>query len=236
MSFYRDFAEVYERVFPVREAVVAAVVARLGTGASLVLDVGCGPGHLCARLEQAGHSCTGIDLDGAMIERAKGLYPDLDVRELDMRRVGDVGGVYDAGLCLGNVLPHLDRVDAKGFLGSLHHELSQSAPWIVQTVNFDRLSGEDRWTFPPLEVGDGLIFERRYEGLGNERCRFMTRLHRHGEELFAGDVPMTPWTIAELHDLHRDAGFEPETAAADAAGSPYDPATSMGRWLVYCRD
>ena len=88
-------------------------------------------------------------------------------------------------------------VTAMGFLGSLHHQLASKAPWIVQTVNFDRLAGETSWSFPLLEVGDGLVFERRYEGLDGENCRFVTRLLRDGEELFAGDVSMKPWTVDE---------------------------------------
>ena len=49
-------------------------------------------------------------------------------------------------------------------LADLARVLEADAPWIVQTVNFDRLlplaAPHD---FPPLAVEDGLVFRRRYE-------------------------------------------------------------------------
>ncbi|HEY4751654.1 MAG TPA: class I SAM-dependent methyltransferase, partial [Candidatus Limnocylindrales bacterium] len=46
------------------------VAAAVPVGAR-VLDVGCGPGHLVRRLADRGLDVTGIDLDLAMIERAR---------------------------------------------------------------------------------------------------------------------------------------------------------------------
>ena len=235
MSFYRDFADVYERIFPVRDAVVSSVAARLREPAR-VLDVGCGTGGLCARLEDLGHACTGIDLDAAMIDAAEARHPGLDVRVLDMRRIGELDGPYGLAACLGNVLPHLDRVDTAGFLGSLHHVLKPGAWWIVQSVNWDRLADRDRFGFPPLDAGDGYVFERRYEGLDGPRCRFVTRLVRDGVELFAGGVSMHPLLRDASDAAHRAAGFSLVDLAADAAGTPFDPAASPGWMAAYRRD
>jgi len=46
------------------------VASRVPVGAS-VLEVGCGPGHLAARMADAGLRVTGLDLDEAMIGRAR---------------------------------------------------------------------------------------------------------------------------------------------------------------------
>ncbi len=53
-------------------ASVAADVARVAPAGGKVLDVGCGPGHLANRLARDhGLEVTGLDLDAAMIERAR---------------------------------------------------------------------------------------------------------------------------------------------------------------------
>ena len=51
---------------------IAADIAASATPGARVLDVGCGPGHLAARLaHDHGLDVTGLDLDPAMIERAR---------------------------------------------------------------------------------------------------------------------------------------------------------------------
>ena len=51
---------------------IAADIAASAAPGARVLDVGCGPGHLSARLAQYhGLEVTGLDLDPAMIERAR---------------------------------------------------------------------------------------------------------------------------------------------------------------------
>ncbi|HYL39916.1 MAG TPA: class I SAM-dependent methyltransferase [Candidatus Binatus sp.] len=52
------------------DGVAADVAASLSPGAS-VLEVGCGPGHLAQRLAERGFEVTGLDLDPAMVERAR---------------------------------------------------------------------------------------------------------------------------------------------------------------------
>jgi SAM-dependent methyltransferase len=234
MSFYRDFAEVYERIFPVRDVTLRFVTDLIDGLSGRVLDTGCGPGHLLARLSEAGHEGTGIDLDDVMIARGRSLYPELDLQKLNMCRVGDLDHVFGAALCLGNVLPHLDRIDVSGFLGTLHHQLAPGAPWVVQSVNFDRLTGLSEWDFPPLEIDD-YVFERRYIELDKPVCRFHTRLLRDGDVKFQGDVAMTPLTTAELLERHQTAGFECDSISADFAGSPFEAEKSGGKVIVFRR-
>lgn len=236
MSFYSDFADVYERVFPVREDAVEFVTDVIGPPPLRVLDLGCGPGRLGARLTDLGYEWTGLDVDEAMIARCKAERPDLDARVLDMRRVGDLEDTFDAAVCLGNSLPHLDRVDMTGFLGALHHRLKPDAPWIVQTVNFDKLRGQGNYAFPPLELDEGLTFHRRYTGLDGPNCRFQTRLTQDGDELFQGEVRMTPLTLADLEARHSAAGFELDVLTADFQDTTYQPGTSLGRVVVFRRE
>ena len=50
---------------------IAADVAAVTSDGARVLEVGCGPGHLSARLAHHGFDVTGLDLDPAMIARAQ---------------------------------------------------------------------------------------------------------------------------------------------------------------------
>jgi SAM-dependent methyltransferase len=54
------------------EAIAADVATAAPDGGARILEVGCGPGHLSIRLaRQHGLDATGVDLDPAMIERAR---------------------------------------------------------------------------------------------------------------------------------------------------------------------
>jgi SAM-dependent methyltransferase len=50
---------------------IAADVAAVAPDGARVLEVGCGPGHLATRLAHHGFDVTGLDLDPAMIARAR---------------------------------------------------------------------------------------------------------------------------------------------------------------------
>ena len=61
MSFYSQFAEYYEQVFPFRDEVYLFLKSRLGQNSGKILDVGCGSGHYCGRFSSEGFSAVGID-------------------------------------------------------------------------------------------------------------------------------------------------------------------------------
>ncbi len=69
-------------------------VARLGAGVvellapqsdELVLDLGCGTGHLSALIAQAGARVIGLDPSGDMLQAARENYPDMEFRLADAR-------------------------------------------------------------------------------------------------------------------------------------------------------
>ena len=53
----------------------------------LILDLGCGTGHLTHQIAQSGARVTGIDKSAAMIERARAAYPDLEFVEADAAEI-----------------------------------------------------------------------------------------------------------------------------------------------------
>lgn len=66
--FDRDFLTQFER----------------GTGQGLILDLGCGPGHVAKFIAGLGRSVMGIDLSVAMVTVAQALNPELQVQQGDM--------------------------------------------------------------------------------------------------------------------------------------------------------
>ena len=85
---WRQSAEKAEQV----DALLSAVVARLGHDAGhirRVVDVGCGKGHLTAKLQRAlGVPALGLDFDATLIETAKQLYPAVTFEARNMVREG----------------------------------------------------------------------------------------------------------------------------------------------------
>ncbi|GAA2653936.1 class I SAM-dependent methyltransferase [Paractinoplanes durhamensis] len=72
-----------------------------------ILDAGCGPGRVGARLAAAGHDVTGVDLDPELIAAAKADHPGAtwlvgDLAELKLEPPG-----FDVIVCAGNVMTFL---------------------------------------------------------------------------------------------------------------------------------
>lgn len=229
MSFYSQFAAHYERVFPLREGTLAFLAARLPAGGT-VLDLGCGTGHYCGALAAAGFDAVGIDLDEAMIAAARATYPAAEFHALDLRAVADLARPFAGAYCIGNVLPHLAPPDLSEFLGALRGVLAPGAPFVVQTVNFDRLAYPH--TFPDLDVGDGLVFRRRYVLTNDGSVRFLTELRDGAATLFTGEEQLWPTRAADLAGACAAAGFVVREHLADFAGAPFAAETSGAAVLV----
>ncbi len=235
MSFYADFATHYEKVFPLREKTFAFLREHLPQ-CGAVLDAGCGPGHYCGRLADSGLAALGVDLDDAMIAAARARYPSAAFRTLDLRAVGSLDGPLQGAYCIGNVWPHLAPSDQDRALHDLAALLVPGAPWLVQTVNFDRLLPlVDHYDFPDLDVGGGLVFRRRYEPRGDSAVAFRTELRDGAHVLFAGNETLWPHTGAELAARHEAAGLTVTAQLGDFAGTPFDAATSGACILVTTR-
>jgi SAM-dependent methyltransferase len=75
-----------------------------------VLDVGGGPGHLAQFFVERGCRVVSTDARDENVERARALYPQLDVRLLDVERPDDVAalGRFDVVFCYG-LLYHLEN-------------------------------------------------------------------------------------------------------------------------------
>jgi len=235
MSFYSDFAEYYDRVFPVEDAVDAFLQERMPERGR-VLDVGCGTGDYCARLAATGRTPVGIDPDPAMIARASRRYPDIDLRVAGMGDVGDLEGPIAGAFCIGNVASHVDRAAFERFVAALAGLAEPGAPWVLQFVNWDYLLTRSSYRFPDVEIdGGAVIFERRYPAIAAEGTEFATRLRRGDEALFEGSVTLHPMTFEDCVTIHDERGFALVESFGNFRGSEFEPGVMSSSIHVFGR-
>ena len=63
---------------------ILARFAQATAGRGVVVEIGCGPGHVAGFLHELGAEVCGIDLSPAMVEQARGLNPEIEFRVGDM--------------------------------------------------------------------------------------------------------------------------------------------------------
>ena len=255
MAFYTSLAAYYERIFPFREPTYAFLRRHL-PDAGAMLDVGCGSGHYCGRLQADGMRGVGIDSDAEMVAAARRNYPAAAFGKLAMEEIGDLlpvpddeaapvaAGVTEAMIdgsqtlagayCIGNVAAHLPPASWPRFLADLGRLLRPGAPWIVQTVNFDAILQRDSFCFPELSFDEGqVLFAREYREISAAGLRFITRLSAAGEVLSAGEVTLYPLPAARCLQYHETAGFTCRGHFADFAEKPFDPTVFSGSVFVF---
>ena len=93
-----------------------------------ILDAGCGPGRVGARLATLGHHVVGVDIDPILIAAAQHDHPGVtwlvaDLSELDLPASGITDG-FDIVVCAGNVLTFLDPDTRRPVLASLRQHLN----------------------------------------------------------------------------------------------------------------
>jgi 2-polyprenyl-3-methyl-5-hydroxy-6-metoxy-1,4-benzoquinol methylase len=126
---------------------VVKQVPKLGTAGEKVVDIGCGEGHLCADLKDAGwSSVSGLDVSTTRVARAKELYPGIDFYDRPIDETGIPLESVDLEV-MDNVIEHLP--DPVAMLRNLRCYLKPGGRLVVMTPNMEsgnyRLLGR-RWT------------------------------------------------------------------------------------------
>ncbi|MEV7535213.1 class I SAM-dependent methyltransferase [Streptomyces hydrogenans] len=109
---YDGVVELYASLFANRLESQPFARAMIGTFAELVratgnpraVDVGCGPGHLTAMLNELGLDAFGLDLSPGMIDHARRAHPELRFQEARMESLPVGDGA------LGGVLAHYSMI------------------------------------------------------------------------------------------------------------------------------
>jgi ubiquinone/menaquinone biosynthesis C-methylase UbiE len=124
-----------------------------------ILDAGSGSGRDSHYLSNMGFKVVGIDLSKNLLAEGKELYPDLDLREMDMRRMTFNDRTFE-GLWSHASLLHLERSDVPKALAEFFRVLKQGGIVHILVkegkggnwVRDERSSGEARYfTFFGLE-------------------------------------------------------------------------------------
>lgn len=102
-----------------------------------VLDAGCGTGRVAAELARRGLDAVGVDLDPAMLERARARAPELEWVLGDLAEV-DVGRPFDVVVMAGNVMIFLEPGTEGRVVANLARHL---APGGVLVAGFELQPG-----------------------------------------------------------------------------------------------
>jgi SAM-dependent methyltransferase len=89
----------------------ARLIDAMVTRGARILDAGCGTGRVGGFLAAVGHDVVGVDLDPELIAAARQDHPGshwlvCDLVDLDLPAAG-IEANFDAGICVGNVMPFL---------------------------------------------------------------------------------------------------------------------------------
>lgn len=156
MSFYESIADYYEKIFPLNKAQLDFVKNSFEETSSLsALDIGCGIGSLSFELSKLFREVTAIDLDASMLEKAKKKHgKNIHFQKLNMLGIEKEFGreAFDAILCFGNTLVHLDGSDEIfDFFKQSKRVLKKNGKLLFQIIQYDRIIDQNIKGLPTIE-------------------------------------------------------------------------------------
>jgi SAM-dependent methyltransferase len=137
--------------------------AAMFNASETVCDLGCGPAHVARYLRERGVKVIGIDLSPGMVEQARRLNPELDIRQGDMMSL-DVPDESWAGIVAFYSIIHIPRASVARALSELGRCLRPGGRLLMSFhVGDEVMHLEDLWGHP---VKMDFIFFRADEMLG----------------------------------------------------------------------
>lgn len=228
MRFYQRISGVYERIFPLNPGQVHFVNRMFPrAGDQTLLDVGCGTGLLCQALSPSFKKVVGIDLDEAMLARARAVadfplnlnYLGMDMMEMDRHFKSES---FDGLLCFGNTLVHLPSLHAiSEFCKKSYNLLASKGKLLIQIINYDRILDQQVPSLPTLE-NDEIRFIRTYHYLEEEhRIAFETILTiKQTKQIIPNKVSLYPLRQSEMEACLKSAGFKDIRFFGNFKGDP----------------
>lgn len=137
----------------------ARLVNALVPPGARILDAGCGPGRIAARLHAAGHDVVGVDVDPALIAAAEEDHPGPDWRVADLATLDLTGDPFDLAVCAGNVMIFLAPGSERAVLERLRVHVRPGGR-IVLGFRTDRPYGPADLDVDAAAVG--LVVEQRF--------------------------------------------------------------------------
>ena len=208
MSFYTNILHYYDQLFPLDEKKLKFVLE--GEAPQKILDIGCATGTLCHELYHLGHQVVGIDIDKAIIERAKGKnlegpqFESLDMLSIDQQFDPKY---FDQILCFDNTIAHLpNEMAVRKFFQAMSHILAEGGKFKCEVVNYDQALTKGMLDLPPVEV-DGMVL-KRHQCLEQQCMECYTELDVDAdEEIHKNCIPLFPIRYTQIETLLREVGF-----------------------------
>jgi SAM-dependent methyltransferase len=132
---------------------------------------------------------------------------------------------FDAVLCFGNTLVHLENPGKmKAFFSGVLNTLKDGGVFIVQIVNYDRIPAEGVGELPLIE-SENCTFHREYTfHKAAHRIRFNTRLTvKETGTVRESTESLYPLTSLELRTVLENAGFSGIRFFGSESKAPYRP-------------
>lgn len=113
----------------------ARLIDAMAERGARILDAGCGPGRVGARLMTLGHQVVGVDLDPELIAAAEADHPGVtwltrDLSTLDLPSDG-IAEPFDVIVSAGNVMTFLDPATRRDVLRRLRSHLAPDGRLVV---------------------------------------------------------------------------------------------------------
>jgi 2-polyprenyl-3-methyl-5-hydroxy-6-metoxy-1,4-benzoquinol methylase len=179
-----------------------------------ILDIGCATGELAYQLANAGAKVTGIDLNEELLNQAKSnkIHPNLHFQTGNMLELETdfQAGQFDAVLCFGNTLVHLQTVELMQLmLKEVSVVLKPGGQFLLQILNYDYIIGESITELPLIET-ENIQFIRKYKfEENNPLVRFQTELVLKKEnKSVLNETQLFALESAKLLELMRNTGFK----------------------------
>jgi SAM-dependent methyltransferase len=185
-----------------------------------VLDCACGTGLQALELARAGLAVTASDLSAGMIEEAQRHAEEagviLPLYKADIREIRErVTGLFDAVICMGNVLPHLpSNAECRAALDNMHACLRENGLLVLELRYYDELL-RDKTRFLPWRIAaredDKVVTIVYVVDHLEDRLRFhilfLVREDTGRQWMDVETVDYYPITTETLLNLLRSAGF-----------------------------
>lgn len=139
----------------------AGLVAALVGPSGRVLDAGCGTGRVAIELARRGYGTVGIDVDPALLDRARAKAPDLDWELGDLATLPDTTapGPFAAAVLAGNVMIFVARGTEAAVLANVSARLAPGGLAIAGFQLTGRLALAD---YDAAAVAAGLVPVERF--------------------------------------------------------------------------
>lgn len=227
-EFYSSISKYYAEIFPFQPVQLQFVKSRAGELAGKqVLDIGCATGELAFQLAKTGAIVTGIDLNEDLLEQAKGCSdfqiavdfnrgsetatpnPKFQKGNMLELKAGFQSGQFDAVLCFGNTLVHLQSSAlVQQMLDGVFTVLKPGGHFLLQILNYDYILSESVTELPVID-NENIRFTRKYNfSESRSLIQFQTGLLIKSENKnIENETTLLALRSQQLTEMLQNAGF-----------------------------